>query len=300
MLGVMVQKKIAENLPSRRVWMQYYLGRELVRLGHKEQGEQILRALIAGDERQVYFPAQRFAAIFMSKIEFDRGNIDQSAIWMRRAVMGILISKDAAPIDILDVLSEYAAHLALTRRPLDAFALYARLEPIYKAVVLKHSPKYISFTAQYLQTLTTVGAYAVADRTLAALKESVKGVDILAPSITATLLNQDLYQVARSVPDNGQSPVIERLKKLTSDYPDFLKSPEFRIAFAYFALLGGNFQLADEYAQASPTGQSQNPQIRAYDLLLQSLAAAGQKDFPKIAAASSRRGSAASPLPAWV
>jgi hypothetical protein len=31
MLGVMIQKKIAENPPSHRMWMQYYLGRDLVR-----------------------------------------------------------------------------------------------------------------------------------------------------------------------------------------------------------------------------------------------------------------------------
>jgi CHAT domain-containing protein len=281
MLGVMVQKKIAENPPARRVWMQYYLGRDLVRLGHREQGEQLLRTLTAGDERQVYFPAQRFAAIFMSKIEFDHGNIDQSAIWMRRAVIGILISKDATPIDILDVLTEYAAHLALTRRPLDALALYARLEPIYRVGIQKHSPKYIRFTAQYLQTLTTVGAYAVADRALAEPKEAVQGVDILPPTITETIFSQDLYQAARSVPQNGPSPVIERLKKLTADYPDLLKSPGFRIAFSYFALLGGDFQLADQYARASQPEQSENTQMRAYDLLLQSLAAAGQKDFPR-------------------
>jgi hypothetical protein len=214
-LGLMVQKKIAENQPPYRAWMQYYLGRDLVRLGHREQGEQILRALTAGDERLVYLPPQRFAAIFMSKIEFDRGNIDQSAIWMRRAVIGILINQDAAPIDILDVLTEYAAHLTLTRRPLDALALYTRLEPIYKAIP-KHSPRYIRFMAQYLQTLTTVGANAVADRILADLKEAVKGVDILAPSITVDLFIQDLYQAARSVPQTGPNPVIERLKKLTA------------------------------------------------------------------------------------
>jgi len=281
MLGVMVQKKIAESQPTRRVWMQYYLGRDLVRLGHREQGEPLLRALTGGNERQVYFPAQRFAAIFMSKIEFDRGNIDQSAIWMRRAVIGILISKDAAPIDILDVLTEYAAHLAMTRRPLDALALYTRLEPIYKAAVPKHSPKYIRFTAVYLQTLTTVGAYVVADRTLAELKEAVKGVDILPPSISETLFSQDLYEAARSVPETGPNPVIERLKKLTADYPDFLKSPGFRAAFSYFALLAGDFQLVDEYARASQPEQSETPQIREYDLLLQSLTAAGQQKFPR-------------------
>jgi hypothetical protein len=75
--------------------------------------------------------------------------------------------------------------------------------------------------------------------------------------------------------------VIERLKKLTADYPDFLKSPEFRVAFSYFALLSGDFQLADQYARASQPEQSENPQIRSYDLLLQSLAAAGQKDFQR-------------------
>jgi len=53
------------------------------------------------------------------------------------------------------------------------------------------------------------------------------------------------YQAARAIPQNGQNSVIERLKKLTTDNPDFLKAPGFRIAFSYFALLGGDFQLAN-------------------------------------------------------
>ncbi len=280
-LGLMVQKKIAQTQSAHRAWMQYYLGRDLVRLGHREQGEQILRALTVGNERYVFLPAQRFAAIFMSKIEFDRGNIDQSAIWMRRAVIGVMLRKTTSQIDILDVLSEYAAHLALTRRPLDALALYARLAPIYKLAVPRHSPKYIRFTSQYLQTLTAVGLYTVADRTLADLKDAVKGIDIVPPSITAIILNQELYQVARAVPEKGQNPVIERLKKLTKDNPVFLKAPEFRIAFSYFALLAGDFRLADRYAQGSQADQSENRIIRTYDLLLQSLAAAGQKDYTR-------------------
>jgi hypothetical protein len=121
--------------------------------------------------------------------------------------------------------------------------------------------------------------YATADRLLGDLKEAVKGVDLLPPSITAELLIQDLYHVARSVSENDQNPLIERLKKLTSDYPDLLKSPEFCIIFAYFALLGGNLQLVEEYAQATQTGQTDKPQIRAYDLLLRSMAAAGKKDY---------------------
>jgi hypothetical protein len=238
----MVQKKIAETQPAHRAWMQYYQGRDLVRLGHREQGQQFLRALTFGDERQVYHPAQRFAAIFMSKIEFDRGNIDESAIWMRRAVIGVMVSKETTQIDILDVLSEYAAHLALTRRPLDALALYARLVPIYNAAIPKHSPKYIRFTSQYLQTLTTVGAYAVADKTLADLKDALRSIDVVSPSVMETVLNQDLYQAARAIPGSGKNPVIGRLKKLTADNPDFLKSPDYRIAFSYFALLGGDSQ----------------------------------------------------------
>jgi hypothetical protein len=208
-LGLMVQKKIAQTQPAHRAWMQYYLGRDLVRLGHREQGEQFLRALTVGNERLVFLPAQRFAAIFMSKVEFDRGDVDQSAIWMRRAVIGVMISKQTNQADILDVLSEYAAHLALTRRPLDALALYTRLAPIYKLAVPRHSPKYIRFTSQYLQTLTTVGAYAVADKTLADLKDALRGVDVVPPSIMETTLTQDLYQVARAIStacESGTNP----------------------------------------------------------------------------------------------
>ena len=82
------------------------------------------------------------------------------------------------------------------------------------------------------------------------------------------------------MPQTDPNPVIERLKKFTADYPDFLKFPSFRVECSYFALLAGDFQLADEYARASQPEQSENPQIRAYDLLLQSLAAALQEDFP--------------------
>src|SRR5262249_55417328 len=159
-------------------------------------------------------------------------------------------------------------------RPLDALTLYARLEPIYRVGVPKHSPKYIRFMAQYLTNWTTIGAYAPADRILSDLKEAVDGVDVLPLSINATLMNQDLYQAARTVPPNGPNPVIERLKKLTTDSPDLLKLPEFRIAFSYFALLAGDFQLADQYARTSQTQDSETPQIRAYDVLLQSLTAA--------------------------
>src|SRR5262249_33703393 len=116
------------------------------------------------------------------------------------------------------------------------------------------------------------------------LKEATKGVDIIAPSITAIVLKQDLYRAARTVPEAGQNPVVERLKKLTAEYPDILKASEFRIAFSYFALLAGNFTLAEEYALASQTDRSDNLQslqIRAYDLLLQAIASAGQKDFSK-------------------
>jgi hypothetical protein len=46
-------------------------------------------------------------------------------------------------------------------------------------------------------------------------------------------------------------------------------------------LLGGDFELADEYARASHLEQSDNPQRRANVLLLQSLTAAAQRDFPR-------------------
>ena len=90
-----------------------------------------------------------------------------------------------------------------TRRPLDALALYARIEPIYRSGLTKHNPKYIRFLAQYLQTLTTVGAYTAADHIFADLKDAVSGVDTLPDSIKTILLNQELYQAARTVPQNG-------------------------------------------------------------------------------------------------
>jgi hypothetical protein len=79
LLNTVISTKIPETQPVKQ-WMQFYIGRNLAYSGKAEDGEKFLRALTGGDARLVLIPAQRAAAIVFSRIEFDRGNIDQAAI----------------------------------------------------------------------------------------------------------------------------------------------------------------------------------------------------------------------------
>src|SRR6476620_4581682 len=80
----LVATKIPQSQAAYLQWFQYYVGRNLAWLGHRDEGEKVLRVLTEGDARLVHIPAQRAAALMLSKIEFDRRNLAQSAIWMRR------------------------------------------------------------------------------------------------------------------------------------------------------------------------------------------------------------------------
>ena len=106
--------------------MQFYVGRNLSYSGKADEGEKVLHALTAGDARLVHIPAQRAAAIMLSKIESDRGNIGQAAIWMRRAVIGTLVDKGAASEEIVEVLTEYARYLTQTRQLPEAYNLFSK------------------------------------------------------------------------------------------------------------------------------------------------------------------------------
>ena len=108
LLNVLASTKIPEMQPAYLQWMQFYIGRTLSNLGKADDGEKFLRAQTGGDYRQVLNPAQRAAAIMLSKLKRDRKNIGQAAIWIRRAVIGTFVDKGASSEEIMDVLTEYA------------------------------------------------------------------------------------------------------------------------------------------------------------------------------------------------
>src|SRR5258708_4516466 len=144
-LETLLASKIHEGQPAYFQWVQFYVGRNFAYSGKAADGEKVLRALTALDARYVLTPAQRAAALVLSQIELDRGNIKQSAIWMRRAVIGTLVDKGASSEEIVDCLTRYAIYLMNTRRSADAHNLFLRLGQIYEASFAHQGPTYIKF-----------------------------------------------------------------------------------------------------------------------------------------------------------
>jgi hypothetical protein len=71
-------------------WFQYYIGRNYFQQHKYEEAEKFLHVLTGGGSNRItILSPQRFAAIILSKIEFGRNNIEQSAMWMRRAIIGL-------------------------------------------------------------------------------------------------------------------------------------------------------------------------------------------------------------------
>src|SRR5258707_15307467 len=104
----LVATKIPQSQAAYLPWAQYYAGQNLAWVGHRDEGEKLLRVPTEGDARLVHIPAQRAAALMLSKIELDRRNLAHSAIWMRRAVIGTLVDEAASSEEIVDVLTKYA------------------------------------------------------------------------------------------------------------------------------------------------------------------------------------------------
>src|SRR5260370_13905266 len=111
----------------------------------------------------------------------------QSAIWMRRAVIGTLVDEAAASEEIVDVLTNYAIYLSSTRRLLEANILFGKLEPIYTKYFNWHGPKYLRFASYYLFNLTSLGSFQVADILLKRLNDVVTGVDLVPNSVKEEL-----------------------------------------------------------------------------------------------------------------
>ncbi len=274
-ISILVSTKIWESQPAYRPWMQFSIGRNLAYTGRANEGEKFLRALTVSDARLVLSPAQRAAAVMLSKIELDRDNVSQSAIWIRRAIIGTLVDKGAASEEIVDVLTEYANFLTRTRRLLEAYHLFAQLDNIYEVNFGHRSPKYLHFLSLFVATVATIGNFPHAEAIQRRLSESVSSVDVVANSVREELSYQELYQLARMHPHQGESTVTDRLKEIVSNNPDILKQPHNRIISSYLALLGGNFELGERY-YSSDTTNAQDAQFRAYDIILKSFFSAAR------------------------
>jgi hypothetical protein len=266
--------------------MQYYIGRNLSFTGKAEDGQKLLRALTAGDARLVHIPAQRSAALMLSKIALDRGNISQAAIWMRRAVIGALVDKGASSVEIVDILTEYANYLSQTRQLAEALNLFSKLAPLYDTQFAHRGPKFLHFLSVFLETLTSVGNFQAADVVLKMLNETVATVDIVATSVRQELFFQNLYKNVRTPSADGHAPNTESLKQTILTYPDFVKTPRNRIILTYFALLADDLALAEQLNSTHQADESTDAQFASYDVVLRSFIAARQNKFDESIALS--------------
>jgi CHAT domain-containing protein len=257
--------------------MQLLLGRSLAHTGHADEGEKILRSLTGGDERLVRTPLQRSAARVLSTIELDRDNIGQASIWMRRAVIGTMVDKRASPEEIVDTLTDYATYLRRIRQPPEANSLFLRLGAVYISAYPSHSPKFLHYSSEFLQTLRSINL-ETARLLHENLKANVTETDIVAGGVREQLFYQDLYDASTRPPADGQPSVSFRLEQLVRQFPDWVKRAEPRIAFSYFALLEGDVDLADKFVTAAVT-ESLTPQFAAYQIILKSYIAARREQF---------------------
>ncbi|WP_038973288.1 CHAT domain-containing protein [Bradyrhizobium genomosp. III] len=278
-LSALIATGIPQDNQAYFQWAQFYIGRNLAYTGKADEGEKYLRALVLTDARLVHIPAQRAAAMMLSKIELDRRSIGQSAIWMRRAVVGTVVDKGAASEEIIDVLTSYAVHLSSTRRLLEANILFGKLEPLYNKYFDWRGPKYLSFARAFLFNLTALGSFQSAEFLLTRLNDVVAGVDVAADSVKAELFFQGLYKAARVKPGAGEIVVGERLRQIASDFPEFLKRPQNRVQFAYYALLSGDVDLAEKYISPVEGSEPLDQQFAAYDVFLKSFIAAHRGRF---------------------
>jgi hypothetical protein len=290
-LNSIISTKIPETQPAYLQWAQFYVGRNLSYSGWANEGEKFLRALTGDDARLILIPAQRAAAIMLSKIESDRGNIDQAAIWMRRAVIGTLVDKGAASEEIVDVLTEYASYLTETRQLPEAYNLFKTLTTLYETQYSHHNPKYLHFQSLFLEMLSKVGNFQAADAVYKALNDNVAAVDIVAPSIRSALSFQSLYQLARIPSAEAHALTSERLKQNAASDPNFLKQPRNRIVFSYLAALAGDIELANQFNTAPEiTGPEVSYPIdqlfESYEIILQAFTAARRSEFDKSIALS--------------
>lgn len=263
----LLSSQIHLSEPSALPSIQYRLARNLARLGKRDESQKLLQTLTAGDERFVHNDIERGAAMMLSDMARDRQDYVQSDIWMRRAVIGTE-AMAIAPVEMIDVLTQYATHLANTRRLIEANTLFGKLEPVYSRHFDWHGPKYLNFASHYLSNLIALGLFQAADVMLRRLNSIVADVDIVADSVKKELFIQNLYSAARGHVVPGERPIADRLEQIVRDFPDFSRQPENRIRFTYFALLSGNIGLAEQIYAAGTAVSPADLQFAAYDVLL--------------------------------
>jgi CHAT domain-containing protein len=278
-VGNQLRRHVGVHRPADYAAREYYVGRDLAWQGNRDEGEKYLRVLTGADARLVNIPAQRAAALMLSKIELDRRNIAQSAIWMRRAVIGTLVDEAAASEEIVDVLTQYAVYLTATRRLVEANILFGKLEPIYNKFFDWRGPKYLNFASNYLFNLTALGSFQAAETLLKRLNDIVVGVDVVVDGVKGELFFQNLYKSARSKPGAGEAPVGDHLKQIVLDSPDFLKAPQNRIQFSYYALVSGDVDLAEKFNSSVEASAPVDEQFAAYEVILKSFIAARRSQF---------------------
>jgi hypothetical protein len=278
-LKSIVESKIGASNPAIFSWTQLYIGELLYIAGHGTEGQKFLRALTVGDKRLVLIPAQRAAAVLLSRIELQQGNVAQSAIWMRRAVVGVFEDKGAGSEEIVDALTEYAQFLSATRRFLDAFNIYSKLAPVYGQAFPHTSPKYLRFQSLFLGAAAEVGNFNAANDLYSRLNESAGRVDLVAPSVKDILFFQGLYQKARSLSQSDRDTLRRQVVDIVDKGSDLLRYGLNRMIFMYFALLCEDIDLA-ERVEKSPVAQiTESVQVDAYRDALDSLIAARRGKF---------------------
>ncbi|WP_375777823.1 CHAT domain-containing protein [Bradyrhizobium sp. ma5] len=254
------------------------VGRNLAFTGHSNEGEKVLRNLTGGDARWVITPPQRDAARVLSRIELDRENVGQAAIWMRRAVIGTLVDKGASSEEVVDTLTDYAIYLRRTRQIGEAHDLLTKLIPVYDQTFPHRGPKYLNFASELLESARSIGNFETADNIYRLLKQTTAEVDIIAPSVRAQMFYQDIYSAAAKSTEAGNPELSDRLKKLATEFPNWIKLPDSRIAFSYFSLLAGDIEQAEKFA-ASPSDKQESIRIAAYDQIIKAHIAARREDY---------------------
>jgi CHAT domain-containing protein len=286
-INSVIATKIPEHNVALRQWIQFYIGRNLLRLGKSEDARGFLLAVTQGDQRLVYSPPQRAAASLLSSLALDNNDVTQAAIYMRRAVIGTLVDSAAGSEEIINRLTDYGMFLSRIRRLPEAYNLFAKLVPIYGAHIPNRGPQSLKFMRALIGTSTDVGNFAAADLILKSLKENVSAVDIVNDSIRDELFFQELYQLARLPADHDSAPkILERLKQITSRGPEFLRDHRNCVVFAYFALLGGDIDLAETFISAIQSTDPVDLRFAAYEAGIKSFIAARRNKFEEAIALS--------------
>lgn len=169
-------------------WLQYYIGRTFLQQHKYDEAEKFLRALTGGGKnRTTTLPPQRPAAILLSRIELGRNDISQSAIWLRLAIISLYCDTGAGSDEIIDALTEYGSFLIQTRRVADAFALFARIGPLYEQYINHNSPKYMKFQALKIGLFASIGNTDQFNAEYEKLTTTVSNVDVVPTSIKREL-----------------------------------------------------------------------------------------------------------------